>query len=208
MLKNILCKQIIFHIIKNKKVLFNEKIKMLKHKKHNPALDYPLLLERLSCKKLCFEYNNLSPEKIRARNYLLNKIIGKTGDIYLIEQPCMCDYGYNIEIGENFGANHNLLILDSAKVVFGDNVMVGPNCSFITTKHPENPNIREKGLQWAEPIIVKNNAWICANVTVLAGVTIGENSIIGAGSVVTRSIPPNTFAAGIPCKVIKELSYI
>ena len=205
MIYNIICKQTLIHIFRQKKILFKEKAKMLKQRIHNPSLDYPLLIERLSCKKLCYKYNNLSPEKIRKRSRLLTQILGKTGKVFLIEQPFMCDYGYNIEIGENFGANHNLLILDSARVVFGDNVMVGPNCSFITTKHPVLPKNRQKGVQWAEPIVVQNNSWICANVTVLAGVTIGENSIIGAGSVVTRDIPPNSFAAGIPCKVIKQL---
>ena len=207
MLRNILCKQVITHIIRNKKLLFNEKNKMLNNQNYNPALDYPLFLERLSCKKLCHEFNTLSPEFIRERNSLITKILGKTGKVFIIEQPFMCDYGYNIEIGENFGANHNLLILDSAKVSFGDNVMIGPNCSFITTKHPTDPDVRKQGLQWAEPIVIKNNAWICANVTVLAGVTIGENSIIGAGSIVTRDIPPNTFAVGVPCRVIKQLVY-
>ena len=205
MFHNIICKQILTHIIRNKRILFKEKLKMLSHKVHNPSLDYPLLLERLSCKKLCHRYNNLSPEKIRTRCNIINKILGKTGKVFIIEQPFMCDYGYNIEIGENFGSNHNLLILDSAKVTFGENVMVGPNCSFITTEHPSSFKRRKKGLQWAEPINIQNNAWICANVTVLAGVTVGENSIIAAGSVVTKDIPPNCFAAGVPCKVIKEL---
>lgn len=205
MLKTILCKQVITHIVRNKKILFNEKKKMLQQKKYNPSLDYHLLIERLSCKKMCFEYNRLSPENIRERSNIITKIFSKTGNVFIIEQPFMCDYGYNIEIGENFGSNHNMLILDSAKVVFGDNVMVGPNCSFITTKHPVDPVVRKQGLQWAEPITVENNVWICSNVTVLAGVTIGENSIIGAGSIVTRDIPPNSFAVGCPCKVQKTM---
>ncbi|MBQ8167869.1 sugar O-acetyltransferase [bacterium] len=178
---------------------------MLNQESYNAALDYPLYKERMYCKGLCHKFNQLSPEKIRERNTILTKILGKTGKVFLIEQPFMCDYGYNIEIGENFGANHNLLILDPAKVTFGDNVMVGPNCGFYTTKHPLEPNLRYKGLQWAEPIVVKNNVWICSNVTVLAGVTIGENSVIGAGSVVTKDIPPNSLAVGNPCKVIKQL---
>ena len=206
MLKNIFCKQVIAHIIKNKKILFNEKSKMLKNKNYNPALDYPLFLERLECKKLCQQFNSLSPERMRERGKLINKILGKTGRVFIIEQPFMCDYGYNIEIGENFGANHNLLILDSAKVIFGDNVMVGPNCSFITTKHPTSSKNRIKGVQWAEPIFIHDNTWICSNVTVLAGITIGENSIIASGSVVTKDIPPNSFAAGVPCEVIKPLT--
>lgn len=206
MLFNLVCKQIFYHIVRNKKILFKEKKKMLKCKAYNPSLDYPLLVERLRCKKLCYKYNTISPEKIRMRSRILDKILGKTGKVYLIEQPFMCDYGYNIEIGENFGANHNLLILDSAKVVFGDNVMVGPNCSFITTKHPTSPEKRKKGIQWAEPIIIGDNSWICSNVTVLAGVKIGNNSIIGAGSIVTKDIPQNSFAIGTPCKVVREIN--
>jgi len=205
MLKTILCKQVLFHIFKNRKILFNEKKKMLSQNDYNPAFDYNLLTERLACKKMCYEYNNLSPEKVRERCNLIERILYKTGNVFIIEQPFMCDYGYNIEIGENFGSNHNLLILDSAKVTFGDNVMVGPNCGFITTTHPTNPIVRQKGLQKASPITVENNVWICSNVTVLAGVTIGENSIIGAGSLVTRDIPPNSFAVGIPCRVQKSL---
>ena len=207
MLHNIICKQVLKHVVRNKKFLFMEKTKMLKSELYNPSLDYPLLVERLACKKMCFEYNNLSPEKIRCRCNILNKILGKTGEVFIIEQPFMCDYGYNIEIGENFGSNHNLLILDSAKVSFGNNVMVGPNCSFITTKHPTSPDERRQGIQWAEPIIVENDVWICANVTVLAGVTIGRGAIIGAGSLVTRDIPPNSFAAGVPCKVVKPIIF-
>ena len=139
------------------------------------------------------------------RNKLLSKILGKTGKVFLIEQPFMCDYGYNIEIGENFGSNHNLLILDPGKVTFGNNVMVGANCSFYTTNHPLDPHLRNEYLQWAKPITVEDNVWICSNVVVLAGVTIGENSVIGSGSIVTKDIPPNSFAVGNPCKVIKKI---
>ena len=206
MFKNILCKQVITHIMRNRRFLFNEKLKMLKHKVYNAALDYPLFRERLLCKKMCYEHNMLSPEKIRERNSCLTKILKKTGKVFLIEQPFMCDYGYNIEIGENFASNHNLLILDSANVKFGKDVMVGPNCSFITTNHPLDIVERKKGLQWAKPITIKDNVWICANVTVLSGVTIGENSIIAAGSVVTKNIPPNSLAMGVPCKVVKFLN--
>jgi len=205
MLNTIFCRQVIAHILKHKRVLFREKRKMLKSEKYNAALDLPLFRERLFCKKMCHRFNNLSPEKIVEKNAIISKILGKTGKVFLIEQPFMCDYGYNIEIGENFGANHNLLILDPAKVTFGDNVMVGPNCGFYTTKHPLEPGLRNSGLQWAEPITVEDNVWICSNVIVLAGVTIGKNSVVGAGSVVTKDVPPNCFVAGNPCKIIRKL---
>ena len=205
MLSTIFCKQIIAHVIKHKKILLREKAKMLNLEKYNPVFDYPLFKERLWCKKLCHSFNQLSPEKFRERNSILSKILGKTGKIFLIEQPFMCDYGYNIEIGENFGANHNLLILDSGKVKFGNNVMIGPNCGFYTTKHPIDYELRNTGLQWASPITIEDNVWICANVTVLAGVTIGKNSVIGAGSIVTKDIPANSLAWGNPCEVVKNL---
>lgn len=205
MLNTIFCKQLIRHILNKKKILFREKKKMLNQEPYNAALDYPLFAEKLACKKLCHKFNQLSPEKMNERNRLLSKILGKTGKVFLIEQPFMCDYGYNIEIGENFGANHNLLILDPGKVTFGNNVMIGANCSFYTTNHPLDPHLRNEYLQWARPIKVEDNVWICSNVVVLAGVTIGENSVVGAGSVVTKDIPPNTFAVGNPCKVVKEI---
>ena len=112
---------------------------------------------------------------------------------------------YNIELGENFASNHNLLILDCAKVTFGKNVMIGPNCGFYTTLHPLKAIDRNKCLQWAKPIVVEDNVWLGANVTVLAGVTIGKNSVIGAGSVIRKNIPPNSLAVGNPCKVIKKI---
>ena len=205
MLNTLFCKQAIAHIIKNKKFLLNEKKKMLNGEVYNPALDYNLFRERQICKKKCYKYNQLSPEKIKERNEIISEILGKVGKVFLLEQPFMCDYGYNIEIGENFCSNHNLLILDPAKVTFGDNVMVGPNCGFYTTTHPLNPILRNKGYQQAKPIKIENNVWICSNVIVLGGVTIGENSVIAAGSVVTKSIPPNSLAGGNPCKVIKSL---
>ena len=183
----------------------NEKEKMLLGELYNPLKD-SLPKEREFAKKLCFKHNQIPPHRTLKRIKLLANLLGRTGQNYWIEQPFQCDYGYNIEIGENFASNHNLLILDSANVKFGKDVMVGPNCSFITTNHPLDIVERKKGLQWAKPITIKDNVWICANVTVLSGVTIGENSIIAAGSVVTKNIPPNSLAMGVPCKVVKFLN--
>ena len=101
----------------------------------------------------------------------------------------MCDYGYNIEIGENFYANHNLIILDGNKVKFGDNVFIAPNCGFYTAGHPLDAKRRNEGLEYAKPIEVGNNVWIGGNVVVLPGVKIGDNVVIGAGSIVTKDIP-------------------
>ena len=134
------------------------------------------------------------------------KILGKTKEKLHIEQPFMCDYGYNIEIGDNFYANHNLLILDANKVKFGDNVFIGPNCGFYTSSHPLDYTIRNKGLEYANPIIVGDNVWFGGNVVVLPGVKIGDNTVIGAGSVVTKDIPSGVVAVGNPCRVIKNIT--
>lgn len=122
------------------------------------------------------------------------------------EQPFYCDYGYNIEIGENFYANMNCVILDEAKVTFGDNVFIAPSCGFYTAGHPLDVEQRNRGLEYARPIRVGNNVWIGAQVCVLPGVTIGDNTVIGAGSVVNRDIPANVIAAGNPCRVIREIT--
>ena len=180
-----------------------EKNKMLNGELYN-AVDDLLIKERLACKKLTYKYNNFSPEEIDERENVIKKLLGKTGSKFLIEQPFQCDYGYNIEIGENFYANHNLIILDPAKVRFGDNVFIGPNCAFYTPEHPLNAETRNKGLEWANPITVGNNVWFGGNVVVLSGVTIGDNVVIGAGSVVTKDIPSNVVAVGSPCKVVKQ----
>lgn len=182
-----------------------EKEKMLKGELYDANYDKSLIKERIKCKKLCFKYNNISPEKTDKREKLIRKIIGKTKNNFLIEQPFMCDYGYNIELGENFYSNHNLIILDCAKVTFGDNVFVAPNCAFYTASHPLDYETRNKGLEWAKPVTVGNNVWIGGNVIVLGGVTIGNNVVIGAGALVNKDIPDNCIAAGVPAKIIKEI---
>ncbi len=182
-----------------------EKEKMLRGELYDANYDKSLIEERAKCKKLCFEYNCLSPEKADVRAELIKKIVGKTKEHFLIEQPFMCDYGYNIELGENFYSNHNLIILDCAKVTFGDNVFIAPNCSFYTAGHPLDYETRNKGLEYAYPIKVGNNVWIGGNVTILPGVTIGNNAVIAAGSLVNKDVPDNCIVAGVPAKKIKTL---
>ena len=184
----------------------NEKEKMLKGKPYEPLKDKELERERISVKDLCIKYNSLSSTDKKEKNKLIKKIIGKTGKKIWVEPNFYCDYGYNIEVGENFYINHNCVILDCAKVKFGNNVFIGPNCGFYTAEHPLDYENRNKGIEWAKPIKVGDNVWIGGNVTVLAGVTIGSKSVIGAGSVVVKDIPSNCVAVGNPCKVIKKLS--
>ena len=182
-----------------------EKEKMLNCEIYNPNYDEELIKERTIAQDLCFEYNNIRPSEIEKRKELIKKIIGKCTDNFLIEQPFVCDYGYNIELGDNFYANHNLTILDGGKVKFGDNVFIAPNCSFYTAGHPIDYIERNKGLEYVKPITVGSNVWFCVDVCVLPGVTIGDNVVIGAGSVVVKDIPSNSVAVGNPCKVIKEI---
>lgn len=168
--------------------------------------DEALIAERLACKELCRDYNDLRPRRTAEREALLRKILGESREGLLIEQPFYCDYGYNIRVGRNFYANFNLVILDEAPVTFGDNVFIAPNCGFYTAGHPLDPAERNKGLEYARPITVGDNVWIGAGVSVLPGVTIGDNCVIGAGSVVVRDIPSNSVAVGNPCRVIKKIS--
>lgn len=162
-------------------------------------------LERIKAKKLCQKYNNTDYDDFETRNKIIRELFNKTGENFLIEPSFYCDYGYNIEIGENFYSNHNLVILDPAKVTFGNNVFIGPNCAFYTAGHPLDIETRNKGLEYALPVKVGNNVWFGGNVTVLPGVTIGDNSTIGAGSVVVKDIPSNSVAVGNPCKVKRIL---
>lgn len=137
---------------------------------------------------------------------MIKQIVGKAGENVYLEPAIQFDYGYNIELGKNFYSNHNLVILDCAKVVFGDNVFLGPNCGFYTAIHPICAEERNAGIESAKPIFVGDNVWIGGSVTVLPGVKIGNNSVIGAGSVVVKDIPENVVAVGNPCRVIRQIS--
>ncbi len=184
--------------------ILNEKEKMLSGEIYDAA-DELLIKERNLCKDLCFEYNHLRPSEMDDRKDVIKKLFGRTKENFHIEQPFYCDYGYNIEIGENFYTNVNVVILDCAKVTFGDHVFIAPNCGFYTAGHPFDVEQRNSGLEYAYPITVGNNVWIGAGCSILPGVTIGDNSVIGAGSVVTKDIPSNVLAVGNPCKVIREI---
>lgn len=181
-----------------------EKEKMLLGKLYN-ANDQNLINERIISKNLCFEYNRILPSSIIERKDLIKKLLGKTGENFHIEQPFYCDYGYNIEVGENFYTNVNVVILDCAKVTFGKNVLIAPNCGFYTAGHPFDIEQRNNAIEYAYPITVGDNVWIGAGCTILPGVIIGDNTVIGAGSVVTKDIPANVLAFGNPCRVIRKI---
>lgn len=183
-----------------------EKDKAQAGKLYDANYDEELIAERAVCKERYFTLNNLRPSQRTEREQLIRQLLGKAGKNIAIESPFFCDYGYNIEVGDNCYFNMNCVILDGAKVTFGNNVFVAPSCGFYTAGHPLDVEQRNAGLEYAYPITVGNNVWIGAQVCVLPGVTIGDNSVIAAGSVVNKSIPPNVLAAGNPCRVIREIT--
>lgn len=167
---------------------------------------HPFLLEKLkSTREKIWEYNRLHPSQTEEKKAILHSLLGGHGEVYKFNQPFRCDYGENIFIGEEFFANFNLTILDEAEVRIGDNVFIGPNVSIYTACHPLDAPSRNTLVEWAEPVTIGNNVWIGGSATILPGVTIGDNTVIGAGSVVTKDIPANSVAAGNPARVIKTI---
>lgn len=181
-----------------------EKEKMLKGELYYSS-DESLVQERALCKQYIFEYNNIHPLDKEKRQEILYKILGKIGDNVYIKSPFYCDYGKNIEIGNDFYANINCTILDCANVIIGNNVFFGPNVSLFTAGHPIDFKVRNTGLEFAKPITIGNNVWIGGNTVVNPGITIGNNVVIGAGSIITKNIPDNTMAFGNPCKIHKKI---
>ena len=182
-----------------------EKEKMQRQMLYDANYDKALMSERDNAKDLCYDYNLLRPSDKEGQQALMKKLLGRTNGAFCIVAPFWCDYGYNIEIGENFFANHNTVILDGAKVTFGDNVFIAPDCGFHTAGHPIDSERRNQGLEYAYPITVGDNEWIGAGVQVMPGVTIGSNVVIG-GSVVVKDIPSNSVAVGNPCRVIRAIT--
>ena len=167
------------------------------------ACDAELLKELNAVKVLCQQYNNLLPTDFAARNNMLRQLLGQADEDTFINQPFFCDYGRHIRVGKRFFANFGLTVLDEALVTIGDDCFIGPGVHIYTACHSTDPIMRDTRKEWAEAVTIGNNVWIGGSVTILPGVTIGDNCTIGAGSVVTHSIPANTISAGNPAKAIK-----
>jgi len=183
-----------------------EREKMLEGLLYDANYDEALIAERAVAKDLCFDFNQTRPSDVAGQTKIMQDLLGKTGDNFTVVAPFWCDYGSNIEIGDNFFANHNCVILDGAKVTFGDNVFIAPDCGFYTAGHPLDAERRNQGLEYAKPITVGDNVWIGGGVKVMPGVTIGDNAVIGGGSVVTKDIPANVIAVGNPCRILREIT--
>ena len=183
----------------------NQKERMLAGLPYKAWLD-GLSEERMENKKRIYQYNLLAPDAVEEQEQLIKKILGKTGRHVHIEAPFHCDYGYNIEVGENFFANYNLTVLDVGLVRIGNNAQIAPNVSIYTAGHPVHPDSRNSGYEYGIAVTIGNNVWIGGNAVIMPGVTIGDNVVIGAGSIVTRDLPSNVIAAGNPCRVIREIT--
>lgn len=183
-----------------------EKEKMLAGMVYN-AVDPELQKGLQNTREVLYEFNMLRPSETRRMKEILKGILGRVGDDeFIINQPFRCDYGKQISIGRRFFANFNFTVLDEAPVTIGDDCFIGPNVSIYTACHSTNPVERNTRQEWAKPVTIGHNVWIGGTVTILPGVTIGDNVTIGAGSVVTSDIPSNSIAVGNPCIVVKTLN--
>ncbi|MBQ6360379.1 MAG: sugar O-acetyltransferase [Lachnospiraceae bacterium] len=191
----------------------NEEEKMLAGVLYDPAKD-GLPGKRTRAHDLCREYNMLSETEER-REEILRELFPHAGENLFIYGPMIFDYGEYTSFGDNVFINFNFTCIDCAPVTIGNDVFFGPNVSILTPVHPmryqernmfRNDEGNISDLEYARPISIGDNCWIAGNVTICGGVTIGNGCVIGAGSVVTRDIPDNTFAAGVPCRPVREIT--
>ena len=167
--------------------------------------DAELAADRDETVKKLYAYNNMHPLDREGRREAISHILGKCGKNCTVEQPLFCTYGYNTTVGDNFFMNVNGKLMDSGKITIGNNVMIAPNVSIVTEEHAMDISQRNAGLEYTHPVTIGDNVWICTGAIVLPGVTIGDGCVIGAGSVVTKDIPPYSLAVGNPCRVIRSL---
>jgi galactoside O-acetyltransferase len=177
---------------------------------HTGELYYPgdpeLLKEQNGYQDMVYEYNNLRPTEGEKRTELLKKMLAECGEDTYIEAPFHANFGgHHCHLGKKIYINFNLTCVDDTHIYIGDYTMIGPNVTLATAGHPIDPELRKKGLQFNKPIHIGKNCWLGSGVLVMPGVTIGDNTVIGAGSVVTKDIPSNVVAFGNPCRVYREV---
>lgn len=184
---------------------------MTELKKLDAGLEYDFWDEAVNSRKLhaiagCAKLNALPVTEDDARVKAIRELFGSVGKNPTVLPMFNCDNGKNIHVEENFLANYNVTILDIAPVTIGDYVMIGPNTSIITVNHPLSPSKRRQHIGQAKPVTIGRDVWIGANCTILPGVTIGNNVVIAAGAVVTKDVPDNCVAGGVPAKIIREIN--
>lgn len=167
--------------------------------------DESVMEEQKVCRELLQKLNTVDRADFDEISRLVKKLLGKSEGAF-INPPFYCDYGSHIEVGKNFFANYNCTILDVATVKIGDNCQMAPNVAIYTAGHPVHPVSRNSSYEYGIPVEIGDNVWLGGNTVILPGVRIGSNSIIGAGSVVTKDIPEWSIAAGNPCKVIRKIT--
>lgn len=168
--------------------------------------DEEIAKEQLECLEILYDYNHTRPSESQKREQILKNLLAEIGENCYIEPPLHANWGKYTHFGNNVYANFNLTLVDDTDIFVGDNVMFGPNVIIATAGHPVDPPLREKVAQFNIPVRIGKNVWIGAGAIVLPGVTIGDHSVIGAGSVVTKDIPPNVVAVGNPCRVLREIN--
>ncbi len=179
--------------------------KMISSKLYN-STDPELIKLRSKAQDLCYEYNLLRPSDKDNQQDIMSRLLGSIGSKYEIRAPFYCDYGFNISIGDNFFSNFNTVFIDCSRIVIGNNVMFGPNCCIDGAGHPTDTVRRNEGYEYAYPITIEDDVWLGSGVHIMPGVTIGRGCVIGAGSIVTKDIPPYSLAVGNPCHVIREIT--
>lgn len=174
--------------------------------KLNYFLDAELEKDNKKAKRLTALYNSTTEEQQEDRKEILKELLGKGAENVAIVPPFRCDYGQHIEFAGFAFLNYDCIILDACKVSFGENVLVGPRTCIYSATHPIDAGVRNQGYDIAKPVTIGNGVWIGGNCVVNPGVKIGDNTVIGSGSVVTKDIPSNVIACGNPCRVIREIT--
>jgi maltose O-acetyltransferase len=169
------------------------------------ADDPELAADALRARRLEERYNTSAPDDEEGRRAILEELLGSIGDGTVIRAPFRCDYGTNLHVGSNTFANFGLVALDVAEITIGDHVQMGPNVQLLTPTHPLDPERRRAGWEAAEPISIGDNVWLGGGAIVLPGVSIGADTVVGAGAVVPRDLPSGVVAVGNPARVVRQL---
>jgi len=179
--------------------------RMIEGKIYDP-MDPEITSEQKIYQEKVYEFNQLKPYESEEKQKYMHEVFAECGENCYIELPFHANWGgHHLHLGSGVYMNFNMTMVDDGNIYIGNKVMFGPNVTIITGTHPVNPSLRERGLQYNKDVYIEDNAWIGSGVTILPGVKIGKNSVIAAGSMVTKDIPDNVVAAGIPCRVMRKI---